>query len=117
MSWLFAVSLFAPLYITEVIHEPATTAGFLLGASGLGSFFLGFLLPSLSDRWGRKPLLLLMAAMSAVVPLAFLVPALYLDPLVLALIIFVTNSGQAIATVIWFWCPPKVCRLNFGLHP
>jgi predicted MFS family arabinose efflux permease len=80
MSWLFAVNVFAPLYITEVVHESATTAGFLLGASGLGSFFLGFLLPSLSDRWGRKPTLLLMAAMSAVVPLAFLVPALYVYP-------------------------------------
>jgi predicted MFS family arabinose efflux permease len=113
MSWLFAVSLFAPLYITEVVHEPATTAGFLLGASGLGSFFLGFLLPSLSDRWGRKPLLLLMAAMSAVVPLAFLVPALYVDPLVLALIIFLTNSGQAIATVILVLVPTESVPAQF----
>ena len=71
MSWLFALNVFAPLYITEVAHESPTTAGFLLGASGLGSFFLGFLLPSLSDRIGRKPVLLLMAAMSAVVPLGF----------------------------------------------
>ena len=42
MSWLFAVNVFAPLYITEVVHESATTAGFLLGASGLGSFFWAF---------------------------------------------------------------------------
>jgi predicted MFS family arabinose efflux permease len=113
MSWLFAVNVFAPLYITEVVHQPATTAGFLLGASGLGSFFLGFLLPSLSDRWGRRPLLLLMAAMSAVVPLAFLVPALYAYPLVLAVIVLVANSGQAIATVVLVLVPTESAPPQF----
>jgi predicted MFS family arabinose efflux permease len=113
MSWLFAVNVFAPLYITEVAHESATTAGFLLGASGLGSFFLGFLLPSLSDRWGRKPTLLLMAAMSALVPLAFLVPALYVYPAVLALIIFVANSGQAIASVVLVLVPTESVAAQF----
>ena len=113
MSWLFAVNVFAPLYITEVVRQPATTAGFLLGASGLGSFFLGFLLPSLSDRWGRKPLLLLMAAMSAVVPLAFLVPALYVYPAVLAFIVFVANSGQAIASVVLVLVPTESVPAQF----
>jgi predicted MFS family arabinose efflux permease len=113
MSWLFAVNVFAPLYITEVAHESATTAGFLLGASGLGSFFLGFLLPSLSDRWGRKPILLLMAAMSAVVPLAFLVPELYVYPAVLALIVFVANSGQGIASVVLVLVPTETVPSQF----
>jgi predicted MFS family arabinose efflux permease len=113
MSWLFALNVFAPLYITEVVHESATTAGFLLGASGLGSFFLGFLLPSLSDRWGRKPLLLLMAAMSAVVPLAFLVPALYVYPVVLALIVLAANSGQAIASVVLVLVPTESVPAQF----
>jgi MFS family permease len=113
MSWLFALNVFAPLYITQVAHESATTAGFLLGASGLGSFFLGFLLPSLSDRWGRKPLLLLMAAMSAVVPLAFLVPALYVSPVVLALIVLAANSGQAIASVVLVLVPTESVPAQF----
>jgi len=113
MSWLFAVHVFAPLYITQVAHESPTTAGFLLGASGLGSFFLGFLLPSLSDRWGRKPVLLLMAAMSAVVPLAFLVPALYVYPVLLALIVFVANSGQAIASVVLVLVPTESVSAQF----
>jgi predicted MFS family arabinose efflux permease len=107
MSWLFALNVFAPLYITEVAHQPATTAGFLLGASGLGSFFLGFLLPSLSDRIGRKPVLLLMVAMSAVVPLAFLVPVLYVYPFLLAAIVFVANTGQGIASLILVLVPTE----------
>ncbi|MGC2248125.1 MAG: MFS transporter [Terriglobales bacterium] len=113
MSWLFALNVFAPLYITEVAHEPGTTAGFLLGASGLGSFFLGFLLPSLSDRIGRKPVLLLMAALSAVVPLAFLVPALYVYPVLLATIVFAANTGQGIASLIMVLVPTETVPQQF----
>ena len=113
MSWLFALNVFAPLYITEVAHQPATTAGFLLGASGLGSFFLGFLLPSLSDRVGRKSVLLGMAAASALVPLAFLVPALYAYPLLLAAIVFVANTGQAIASLVMVLVPTESVPAQF----
>src|SRR5271166_6529979 len=113
MSWLFALNVFAPLYITEVAHQPATVAGFLLGASGLGSFFLGFLLPSLSDRMGRKPVLLTMAAMSAAVPLAFLVPVLYLYPLLLAAIVFTANTGQGIASLILVLIPTESVPSQF----
>jgi len=107
MSWLFALNVFAPLYITEVAHQLPTTAGFLLGASGLGSFFLGFLLPSLSDRVGRKPVLLLMAAVSALVPLAFLVPGLYVYPMLLAAIVFAANTGQGIAGLVMVLVPTE----------
>jgi predicted MFS family arabinose efflux permease len=107
MSWLFALNVFAPLYITEVAHQPVTTAGLLLGATGLGSFFLGFLLPSLSDRVGRKPVLLVSAAMSALIPLAFLVPVFYVYPLLLAAIVFVTNSGQGMASLLMVLVPTE----------
>ena len=113
MSWLFALSVFAPLYITEVAHQPATVAGFLLGASGLGGFFLGFLLPSLSDRVGRKPVLLAMATMSAAVPLAFLVPVLFEYRLLLAGIVFVANTGQGMASLLMVLVPTESVPAEF----
>lgn len=113
MSWLFVTNVFAPLYITEVVHQPATVAGFLLGASGLGSFFLGFLLPSLSDRVGRKPVLLMMAMMSAAVPLAFLLPVLFEYRLLLAGIVFVGNTGQGIASLIMVLVPTESVPAEF----
>jgi MFS family permease len=120
IGWLFLNSVFAPLYITEVAHQPGTTAGFLLGASGLGSFILGFLLPSLSDRWGRKPVLLLMAAMSAIVPLALSFRPLYAFPWILAAIIFLTNAGQGIAALVMVVIPtesvpPQFAATSIGL--
>jgi predicted MFS family arabinose efflux permease len=120
MSWLFLENVFAPLYLTQVAHQPSTTAGFLLGATGLGSFFLGFLLPSLSDRWGRKPVLLLMAALSAIVPLAFQVSWFYSFPWLLAGVLFLTNTGQGMGALILVLVPtesvpPQFAATSIGL--
>jgi len=100
MCWLFLLNVFAPLYITQVAHQAATTAGFLLGASGLGSFFLGFLFPSFSDRVGRKPVLMTMSVLSAIVPLSLQILSLYSHLWLLAAIVFLCNGGQAIASLI-----------------
>ncbi len=113
MCWLFLLNVFAPLYITEVMHEPGTTAGFLLGAGGLGSFFLSFVFPTLSDRIGRKPVLMMLAAMSAVVPLALQVRALYSVPWLLAGILLLCNAGQAIASLIIVLVPAETVPPQF----
>ncbi|HEV2115265.1 MAG TPA: MFS transporter [Terriglobales bacterium] len=120
ISWLFLMNVFAPLYITQAAHQAATTAGFLLGAGGLGSFFLGLILPGWSDRVGRKPVLLLMAVMCTVVPLALLVPALYAVPWVLAAILFLTNAGQGVASLVMVLVPtesvpPQFAATSIGL--
>ena len=94
MCWLFLLNVFAPLYITQVAHQLPTTAGFLLGAGGLGSFFIGFIFPALSDRLGRKPVLLVLAALTTLTPLALLSSSLYEHPWGLAAILFATNGGQ-----------------------
>jgi predicted MFS family arabinose efflux permease len=113
MSWLFALNVFAPLYITEVAHQSPIVMGRLLGISGLGSFFLGFLLPGLSDRIGRKPVLLISAAMAAVIPLAFLVPVLYSLPFLLGAIVFLANSGQGIASLVMVLVPTETVPPQF----
>ena len=120
MTWLFLQNVFAPLYITQVAHQAPTTAGFLLGATGLGSFFLGFLLPTLSDRIGRKPAVLVMAVMSVCVPLALLCSFLYSVPWLLAAILFLTNTGQAIAALVLVLVPsesvpPRFAATSIGL--
>ncbi len=120
LSWLFLLNVFAPLYITEVAHQPPTTAGFLLGASGLGSFFFALFFPTLSDRVGRKPVLLIMSVMCAIVPLALLISPLYSYPWLLAAIVFLTNPGQGIAALIMVLVPtesvsPKFAATAIGL--
>ena len=114
VSWLFLFNVFAPLYITEVAHQAPTTAGLLLGASGLGSFFYALLFPTLSDRVGRKPVLLLMAAMCTVVPLALLISPLYAYPWLLAAIVFLMNPGQGIAALIMVLVPTESVSPQFA---
>jgi predicted MFS family arabinose efflux permease len=107
MSWLYVQNVFAPLYITEVEHQAATTAGFLLGATGLGSFVFGFTLPWVSDHIGRRRALLIMAALSTVVPTILLVPSLYQHLWLLAAILFLTNGGEAMAALIIVLLPTE----------
>ncbi|HUJ40046.1 MAG TPA: MFS transporter [Candidatus Acidoferrales bacterium] len=107
MTWLFLVNVFAPLYITKVAGQSGTTAGFLLGATGLGSFVLAVILPGLSDRVGRKPLLISIAALSAVVPVALLVPELYQHLWLLAGVIFAANGGQCMPALILVLVPTE----------
>jgi predicted MFS family arabinose efflux permease len=120
MGWLFLENVFAPLYITEVAHQSATTAGFLLGATGLGSFVLGFLLPGLSDKWGRKPVLFFMSALCIFVPLELLIGPLYAHPWILAAILFATNAGQGVPALIMVLVPtesvpPQFAATSIGL--
>jgi MFS family permease len=113
MCWLFLLNVFAPLYITAVMHEPGTTAGFLLGAGGLGSFFLSFIFPALSDRIGRRPVLMMLAVMSAMVPLALQIRVLYSVPWLLAGILLLCNAGQAIASLIIVLVPAETVPPQF----
>lgn len=114
MTWLFVLNVFAPLYITEVAGQAPTTAGFLLGAGGLGSFFIGFLFPAWSDRVGRKPVLLLLAVMCTVVPLALLVTPLYQVPWVLAAILFLTYGAQGVAPLVLVLVPTETVSRGFA---
>lgn len=99
MTWLFLVNAFAPLYITEVERQAGTTSGFLMGSAGLGSFFIGLIAPALTDRFGRRSVLAVVGLLSVLLPLALLVPALYGKLWLLALILFLTQGGQAIAAI------------------
>src|SRR5436305_1924297 len=80
MTWLWVMHAFAPLYITEVTKNSATFAGLVLSASGLGAFLCGLVLPWVSDYTGRKPALLLVALVSALVPLTYQMPFLIRHP-------------------------------------
>lgn len=107
MGWLFLQNVFAPLYITEAAHQSGTTAGFLMGAAGLGSFFIGLGFPALSDRIGRRPALLASAVLSAILPAALCVPSLYAHLWILAAILFLTQGGQAMAALVVVLMPAE----------
>jgi predicted MFS family arabinose efflux permease len=120
MTWLWVMHAFAPLYITEVSKHSATFAGLVMGASGLGEFLWGFALPWVSDRMGRKPVLLFTALISAVVPLTYQIPFLITHPWLMALAGFVANGGQGMAALVLVLIPtesvsPRLAGTAIGL--
>lgn len=120
MTWLWVMHAFAPLYITEVTKNTSTFAGFVLGASGLGEFLWGFTLPWISDRAGRKPVLLLTALISAVVPLTYQMPFLIAHPWLMAFAGFIANGGQGMAALVLVLIPtesvsPRLAGTAIGL--
>jgi predicted MFS family arabinose efflux permease len=107
MTWLFVMHVFAPLYITEVTKRTATLAGLIIGAGGFGAFLWGWIFPWVSDRAGRKPVLIFLALISALAPLTFQVPYLIAHPLLMALSGFLANGGQAIAALVLVLVPSE----------
>jgi predicted MFS family arabinose efflux permease len=114
MTWLWVMHAFAPLYITQVSKNSATFAGLVLGASGVGEFLWGFTLPWISDRWGRKPVLLLTALVSAVVPLTYQMPFLVGHPWLMALAGFIANGGQGMAALVLVLIPTETVSARFA---
>lgn len=120
MTWLWVMHAFAPRYITGVSRHSATFAGLVLGASGLGEFLWGFIFPWLSDLWGRKPILLCIALVSAFVPLTYQMPFLLNHSWLMASAGFVANGGQGIAALVLVLIPtesvsPRLAGTAIGL--
>ncbi|MBV8904889.1 MAG: MFS transporter, partial [Acidobacteriia bacterium] len=107
MTWLWVMGAFAPLYITQVANKTTTMAGLIIGAGGMGGFLWAFLVPGWSDHLGRKPMLIAMALLSAVVPLTFQINLLQQHPWMMALAGFVANGGQPIAALVLVLIPAE----------
>jgi predicted MFS family arabinose efflux permease len=120
MTWLWVMHAFAPRYITGVLRHSGTFAGWVLGASGLGEFLWGWIFPWLSDRWGRKPVLMYVALVSAFVPLTYQMPFLISHPWLMAAAGFVANGGQGMAALVLVLIPtesvsPLLAGTSIGL--
>jgi MFS transporter, ACS family, hexuronate transporter len=78
LCWLIAVLLvsylvvcwsFMPLYLTQVRHLDPQTGGWLMGTLGISATVGAFLVSGLSDRVGRRPLVILMPVVGTLLPL------------------------------------------------
>lgn len=59
LTCLFVVSAMMPNYLTDYLKLDVQQMGFVMSAIGLGGFTGQLVLPALSDKWGRKTVLLL----------------------------------------------------------
>ena len=93
VAWYLLVVIFAPLIFTELRGYSETQMSRLMAVTGICTVIGGFLLPGISDRVGRKPVMVIFCFVSMLAPLA----ALYFSgPLwILGLLFFIGWSGSA----------------------
>jgi predicted MFS family arabinose efflux permease len=84
-----------PRYVEGPLGAGNVAVGLVVGAFSLSAFFLRPWVGGLGDRWGRRPLMLVGAALFAVSVLAY---PLASSPAVLAALRLVTGAGEA-----FFW--------------
>jgi ACS family hexuronate transporter-like MFS transporter len=70
VSFLFVCLTFLKLFLVEVRGFDSGVAAGLIGALGLSAIVSSFLIPGLSDRFGRRPVMILTPLVGVVLPLA-----------------------------------------------
>lgn len=62
VAWYFLLLTFLPLYCVRVLRISPTNMSLVMGASGAAGVVSAILVPALSDRFGRKPAMIVFAA-------------------------------------------------------
>lgn len=72
VSYLVICWVFMPLYLTTVRGYDPATMGWLMGTLGISATLGSFLIAGLSDRIGRRPVMIAMPLISVILPLGAL---------------------------------------------
>jgi len=116
---LGVVNLFVLLYLTLVLGIDATTAGLMYSALIIFSVPMPLIVGSLSDRYGRKPLIVLVYVGGAIGFLVFLaagssIPLLWLGIVIMGLFSFAESPQlQALLGDI---APPSIRDASYALY-
>ena len=92
VAWMVIGWAFLPLFYVKARQLPPHTMSLLMSVLGLSAAFFSFVVPRLSDRYGRRPVVVIFNLIGLLVPLA----ALYFNgsPYALALLIFAGWSAS-----------------------
>jgi MFS transporter, ACS family, hexuronate transporter len=72
VAYLVVTWSFLPLYLVNVRHYDKSTMSWLMGVLGIAATLYSFIIPGLSDRIGRRPVMVLVPILSLALPLGAL---------------------------------------------
>jgi MFS family permease len=118
VAFVVVFSIFMPLYLVNVRKMPQPVMAWLMSMFGLTSMAFAFLVPGSSDVLGRRPVVISMSLIGALIPLS----ALYIDqPLWLVFVLFALGAAISgvfplvMATIPSETVPPRQLATVLGL--
>jgi ACS family hexuronate transporter-like MFS transporter len=103
VAYLMVLFTFTPLYLTQVRGFDQRHMSWIMSSFGVASMAVAFLVPGASDRFGRKPVILVASSLGLVLPLGLLfITGTHLVPLMGCIAVGSAMSGVfplAMATI------------------
>ncbi|MEN9705469.1 MAG: hypothetical protein RLZZ393_1348, partial [Pseudomonadota bacterium] len=111
VAWMVLGWAFLPLFYTGVRHLPDGEMSQLMSVLGVSAAAFSFVVPRLSDRFGRRPVIVLFCLVGALVPMA----ALYYQgsSLVLGALIFLGWSASGAMPILMATIPAETLPLRY----
>jgi MFS family permease len=72
VAWMVLGWVFLPVIYANLLHIEAGTASLLMALLGVSAAVFAFIVPGLSDRFGRKPIMIVFTLIGVIYPLAAL---------------------------------------------
>lgn len=112
VSWLMLHQMFLMMFFTTIRHFTESQAGWIMSATGLCATVSGFIAAGISDRIGRKPVVVTACLLSLLTPLA----ALYFSgPIfILAVLMFIGWVGTAAFSLFMAVIPGETLPLRYA---
>jgi len=96
MCWNVTTLTFAPLYLVNVKGYSESVMSYIMAIIGLGAVIWGTLIPSLSDKFGRKPVTIIFSLLTVIAPLGLVMSS---SVVIIGICVFVGWCGSGVFPV------------------
>ena len=111
MTTLMAFQIFGPTYLVQAKGLSDTTMSFVMAAFGVGYAIFGFLIPSISERTGRKPASIVSGLLLILLPLAIV----FVDSVpLMMLLLFIASAGSGVIGMSMSVIPVESVPLQYS---
>jgi MFS family permease len=111
VAWMVLGWVFLPLVYENYLHIPAGPASWLMALLGISAAVFAFVVPGLSDKLGRKPVVIVFSLIGVLYPLA----VLYYtgSPVLLGAIIFIGWSASGVFPIFMATIPSETIPVKY----
>jgi MFS transporter, ACS family, hexuronate transporter len=111
MTTLMAFQIFGPTYLVQAKGLSETTMSFVMASFGVGYAIFGFLIPTLSERTGRKPASLVSGFLLILIPLSIV----FVDSIpLMMLLLFIGSAGSGVIGMSMSVIPVESVPLQYS---